>query len=160
MNDIMDKKLHIRAASGEDLDTLSSLVEKVELMPGDMLAQSMAPYFDINPDNEICMIAELGAEIVGFYYARQEEMADKVWNMLIIAVDHNVQGQGVGRQLVAHLEEALRDQNQRILIIDTSSDEQFIKTQRFYENLGFERIATIPNYWMEGEDKITFIKQL
>lgn len=160
MNDIMDKKLHIRAASGEDLDTLSSLVEKVELMPGDMLAQSMAPYFDKNPDNEICMIAELHAEIVGFYYARQEEMADKVWNMLIIAVDDAVQGQGVGRQLVAHLERALRRQNQRILIIDTSSDDQFIRTQRFYESLGFERIATIPNYWMAGEDKITFIKQL
>lgn len=92
----MNEKIHIRAASGEDLDTLSSLIEKVELMPGDMLAQSMAPYFDTKPDNEICMIAQLGTDIIGFYYARQEEMADKVWNMLIIAVDRDKQGQGVG----------------------------------------------------------------
>jgi ribosomal protein S18 acetylase RimI-like enzyme len=160
MSEIMTNKLNIRAASGEDLDTLSCLVENVELMPGDMLAQSMAPFFDNNPDNELCMIAELGSEIVGFYYARQEEMADKVWNMLIIAIDNNVQGQGLGRQLVAHLEQQLREQNQRMLMIDTSSDAQFISTQRFYKNLGFKHVATIPNYWMEGEDKITFIKQL
>lgn len=156
----MTNKLNIRAASGEDLDTLSCLVENVELMPGDMLAQSMAPYFDNNPDNELCMIAELGIEIVGFYYARQEEMADKVWNMLIIAIDNNVQGQGLGRQLVAHLEQQLREQKQRILMIDTSSDAQFKSTQQFYKNLGYKHVATIPNYWMEGEDKITFIKQL
>ena len=156
----MTNKLNIRAASGEDLDTLSCLVENVELMPGDMLAQSMAPFFDNNPDNELCMIAELGSEIVGFYYARQEEMADKVWNMLIIAIDNNVQGQGLGRQLVAHLEQQLREQNQRMLMIDTSSDAQFKSTQQFYKNLGYKHVATIPNYWMEGEDKITFIKQL
>lgn len=152
--------LNIRPATGEDLDTLSCLVEKVELMPGDMLAQSMAPFFDNNPDNELCMIAELGSEIVGFYYARQEEMADKVWNMLIIAIDNNVQGQGLGRQLVAHLEQQLREQNQRMLMIDTSSDAQFKSTQQFYKNLGYKHVATIPNYWMKGEDKITFIKQL
>jgi ribosomal protein S18 acetylase RimI-like enzyme len=156
----MNEKIQIRAASGEDLDTLSSLVEKVELMPGDMLAQSMAPYFDTNPDNEICMIAQLRTEIIGFYYARQEEMADKVWNMLIIAVDQDKQGQGVGRQLIAHLEQELRVRNQRILIIDTSSDAQFIKTQQFYENLGYKRTSTIPDFWMDGEDKITFIKRL
>lgn len=156
----MNEKIHIRAASGEDLDTLSSLVEKVELMPGDMLAQSMAPYFDTKPDNEICMIVQLGTDIIGFYYARQEEMADKVWNMLIIAVDRDKQGQGVGHRLIAHLEQELRVRNQRILMIDTSSDAQFIKTQQFYENLGYKRTSTIPDFWMDGEDKITFIKRL
>lgn len=152
--------LNIRPATGEDLDTLSCLVEKVELMSGDMLAQSMAPFFDNNPDNELCMIAELGIEIVGFYYARQEEMADKVWNMLIIAIDNNVQGKGLGRQLVAHLEQQLREQKQRMLMIDTSSDAQFKSTQQFYKNFGYKHVAAIPNYWMKGEDKITFIKQL
>lgn len=156
----MTNEFNIRPASGEDLDTLSSLVEKVELMPGDMLAQSMAPFFDTNTDNELCMIAELNSETVGFYYAREEEMADGVWNMLIIAIDKSVQGQGLGRQLVAHLERRLRDQNQRMLIIDTSSDDQFLRTQQFYKKLGFRHIATIPNYWMDGEDKVTFIKQL
>lgn len=160
MSEIMNDKLKIRAALGEDLDTLSSLVEKVELMPGDMLAQSMAPYFDTLPDNEICMIAQMGTETIGFYYARQEEMAHNVWNMLIIAVDRNNQSKGIGRALIAHLEQTLRDQNQRILIIDTSSDDQFIKTQKFYQDLGFKRTATIPDFWADGEDKITFYKRL
>lgn len=156
----MIDKLIIRPASGEDLDTLSGLVEKVALMPGDMLAQSMAPYFDDARENELCMIAELDREIVGFYYARQEEMADKVWNMLIIAIDSDQQSKGLGRQLIAHLEQTLREQNNRILIVDTSSDEQFIGTQQFYKTLGYKLTATIPNFWMDGEDKITFIKQL
>ncbi|MEP2978955.1 MAG: GNAT family N-acetyltransferase [Lentilitoribacter sp.] len=152
--------LNIRPATGEDLDTLSCLVEKVELIPGDMLAQSMAPFFDNKPDNELCMIVELSAEIVGFYYARQEEMADKVWNMLIIAVDQSVQCQGIGSKLIEHLEMTLQDLNQRMIMIDTSSDAQFISTQRFYKNLGYEPVATIPDFWTDGEDKITFIKQL
>ncbi|MBO6918919.1 MAG: GNAT family N-acetyltransferase [Rhizobiaceae bacterium] len=156
----MNKNISLRPARGEDLDALSSLVEKVELMPGDMLAHSMAPYFDTLPDNEICVIAELDGEIIGFYYARQEEMAHNVWNMLIIAVDRDNQSKGIGRTLIAHLEQTLRDQNQRILIIDTSSDDQFIKTQKFYQDLGFERTATIPDFWTDGEDKITYYKRL
>lgn len=156
----MNKNINLRPAQGTDLDALSSLVEKVGLMPGDVLAQSMAPYFDAMPENEICVIAELQGEIIGFYYARQEEMAHNVWNMLIIAVDQDKQSQGVGRTLVAHLEQTLREQNQRILIIDTSSDDQFIKTQKFYQDLGYQRTATIPDFWIDGEDKITFYKRL
>ncbi len=156
----MNKNINLRSALGADLDALSSLVEKVELMPGDMLAQSMAPYFDTLPDNEICVIAELDDEIIGFYYARQEEMAHNVWNMLIIAVDRDKQSQGVGRTLVAHLEQTLREQKQRLLIIDTSSDDQFIKTQKFYQDLGYQRTAIIPDFWIDGEDKITFYKRL
>ena len=58
------------------------------------------------------------------------------------------------------IENLLRQNNKRLLIVETSSDEQFELTRKFYLQLNYLTSAVIKDFWKEGEDKIVFWKKL
>ena len=70
------------------------------------------------------------------------------------------QGRGNGAELVGRLEESLRARGQRVLIVDTSSSDEFAATRRFYKANGYTEEARIRDYWDAGDDKIVFWKSL
>ena len=48
----------------------------------------------------------------------------------------------------------------RLLLIETSSQESYGSTIRFYERAGYELVARIPGYYRPGDDKLVFAKSL
>ncbi len=98
--------------------------------------------------------------VVGFCYAVPEKLTAGTWNMLAIAVLPSAQGAGAGRALLKHLESALRDRGQRILIADTSGADAYGGTRAFYRKNGYTQEARIRDFWAAGEDKIVFWKSL
>ena len=62
--------------------------------------------------------------------------------------------------LVKAVEDRLRREGQRLLLIDTSGTPEFDHVHRFYGSLGFTLEARIGNYWAAGDDKVTFSKPL
>jgi ribosomal protein S18 acetylase RimI-like enzyme len=93
------------------------------------------------------------------YYA-SEVVSDRVWNLLMIAVLPQAQGQGIGEQLISHIAAELQAEGQRILIIETSSTDQFDKTRDFYVRLGFAEEGRIRHYYGNDEHKVIFAKAL
>ena len=47
-----------------------------------------------------------------------------------------------------------------MLLIETSSQESYGSTQRFYEAAGYELAARIRNFYRVGDDKLVFLKEL
>lgn len=95
-----------------------------------------------------------------FFFAAPDALTDGTWNMLALAVLPDAQGKGHGAALVAHLETVLKARDQRILIVDTSSGDDFAKTRKFYRNSGYSEEARIRDFWAAGDDKIIFWKAL
>lgn len=75
-----------------------------------------------------------------------------------IAVHEEMRGQGLGRKLMAEVEERLRRAKGGKLIAETSSREQYEPTQRFYLSCGFSNEARIRDYYAPGEDILYFTK--
>jgi len=48
----------------------------------------------------------------------------------------------------------------RMILIETSSQETYGATVRFYEKAGYELVARIKNFYRVGDDKLVFSKEL
>lgn len=77
-----------------------------------------------------------------------------------IAVDPGSQGSGYGRELLRFAEGDVRSRGGRLLLIETSSQESYSATIRFYERSGYPLVARIPDFYKPHDDKLIFAKAL
>jgi ribosomal protein S18 acetylase RimI-like enzyme len=77
-----------------------------------------------------------------------------------IAVDRARQGTGVGTLLVRAVEQRLRAEQGRLIVVETSSRSDYEPTRAFYEARGYDRAATIPGYYAPGDDLVIYVKDL
>lgn len=118
-----------------------------------------------------------GEEASGYLFAVLEEQEEEprvkgyacygpvpltqgVYDLYWIAVDPKEQGKGFGRLLLAHVERDVVKRGGRMILIETSSQESYGSTVRFYRRAGYERAARIKNFYRIGDDKLIFLKEL
>jgi ribosomal protein S18 acetylase RimI-like enzyme len=87
-------------------------------------------------------------------------LTDGVFDLYWIAVDPRRQGQGIGHLLLRFVENEVRRQRGRMLLIETSSKESYGPTLRFYERSGYEEISRIKDFYRVEDDKVVFCKKL
>jgi ribosomal protein S18 acetylase RimI-like enzyme len=122
-----------------------------------MTAEIIAPMLAGAPD--IWLVSE-GGRVNGFAYASPERMTEGTWNLLALAVDPAVQGQGIGSALIGAVEAALRAQGARMLLIETLGTSEFASVRALYLQRGYTEEAVIRDYYMLGGDKVVFRKLL
>lgn len=83
-----------------------------------------------------------------------------VYDLYWIVVDLADQGKGFGRVLIEYVERDVMRRGGRMLLIETSSQETYGATIRFYERSGYELVARIKNFYRIGDDKLVFSKEL
>ena len=112
-----------------------------ELFPSDMMDDMIAGYFDgSKPD--IWFTAVLDDEPISFGFCEPERMTEGTWNLLAIGVRPDRQGNGVGAAMMAYLEERLKDQGERILLVETMGVPAFDRTRAFYRKAGYTEEAS------------------
>jgi ribosomal protein S18 acetylase RimI-like enzyme len=149
---------NIRALLRGDLDRVSYLVDANTMFPSEMLADMTAPFFDDRGGQRWLVFDDERVNAVCYFVP--EGLADGVWNLLMIAVDPERHGEGIGTKLMRAVEKQFAEEGVRILLVDTSGTDEFKRTRSFYELLGYECEARIRDYWAEGDDKVTFRKLL
>ena len=150
----------IHPTTQADLPGLRAILKTIELFPAEMLTEMVAPFLDDPESGELWFTAERDGRAVGFCYCRPEALTDGTYNLLAIGVSSELQGAGIGRQLMHYCEAQLRAAGHRILIVDTSGSDDFALTRGFYTKLGYAKEAVIRDFWAEGDDKVTFWKKL
>ena len=117
-----------------------------------------------NPDKDeyIVQVVETpdGAGVQGYVCYGQAPLTDGVFDLYWIAVDPRRQGQGFGQVLLRFVENEVRRQRGRMLLIETSSKESYGPTLRFYERSGYEEISRIKDFYRIEDDKVVFCKRL
>jgi ribosomal protein S18 acetylase RimI-like enzyme len=96
--------------------------------------------------------------VIGVAYCEPERMTDQTWNLQLIAVHPDHQGQGHGGKLLRYVEETLKACGGRILLVETLAS--FNLAQAFYKKYGYEEEARIRDFYAAGDDKIVFRKVL
>jgi predicted N-acetyltransferase YhbS len=77
-----------------------------------------------------------------------------------MAVTPEKQGKGVGTALMEVAEESIMGAGGRLAIIETSSIPSYEKTRRFHSRHGYELVASIPDFYAVGDDKLILQKRL
>jgi ribosomal protein S18 acetylase RimI-like enzyme len=152
-------KIAVRPLVRGDLTRVAYLVEANAMFPSEMLEDMTAAYFAGERDVQRWIVADTGT-VAGVAYTVPEPLTEGTWNTLCICVDPEAHGQGVGMALMQHIEDELRAQGARVLLVETSGTPGFERTRRFYDMLGYTREARIRDYYTAGDDKIIFRKAL
>ncbi|MFK7935747.1 MAG: GNAT family N-acetyltransferase [Saprospiraceae bacterium] len=150
----------IRPVQAADIEQLTVVIDSSELFPSEMLDDMIADFLQNANSEQIWRTAEVDNQLVGIAYAAPEMMTEGTYNLYLIAVHKSVQGKGIGGQLMRHFEDLLREQNVRILLVETSGLAEFELTREFYDKLDYQRAAVIPEFYAAGEDKVVFWKKL
>jgi ribosomal protein S18 acetylase RimI-like enzyme len=98
--------------------------------------------------------------VIGFSYHAPASMTDRTWYLFWIAVSKTVQAKGVGGALLRHVEEDVRAQDGRLLLIETSSLPHYELTRRFYLKHGYEITGQLRDYYADGDDMVVFRKRI
>ncbi len=87
-------------------------------------------------------------------------MTDGVFDLYWIAVDPRRQREGLGQILLRFVENEVRRQEGRMLLIETSSKRSYAPTVRFYQRAGYREISRIKDFYRIEDDKVVFSKNL
>jgi ribosomal protein S18 acetylase RimI-like enzyme len=98
--------------------------------------------------------------IQGYVCYGPTPLTDRVYDLYWIAVDPKQQGQGIGQMLLRFVENEVRRDKGRMLLIETSSKESYGPTLRFYQRSGYDEISRIKDFYRIEDDKVIFCKKL
>ena len=150
---------NIRPVTTNDIKALKTVVQTNDLFPPDMLDDMMSDYFGQENSSDLWFTYE-EKQPIAIAYCAPERMTEGTWNLYLIAVHSNFQGQGIGTSIVHYIEQLLAKRGVRILLVETSSLPSFAPTRKFYLKCGYEEEARIRDFYQAGENKIIFRKSL
>ncbi|CAA9276316.1 MAG: hypothetical protein AVDCRST_MAG95-3043 [uncultured Adhaeribacter sp.] len=150
----------IRQVKEQDVEFLKVVIDSNALFPSELLEGMMENYFNEPSSTDIWLTKEENNIPVAVAYCAPERFTEGTYNLYLIAVHKNYQGRSIGAEIIAYLEETLRTNGQRILLVETSGFPEFELTRKFYEKCKYNREAVIRDFYREGEDKIVFWKKL
>lgn len=152
-------KTNIRLSNSNDLAAAKEIIDGVELFPSELLDGMFCANSDHPEQAEFWLTFDDGTP-TAIAYCAPEPMADGTWNLLLIAVHPDRQSAGIGAQMMAYIEDKLAAEEVRVLLVETSGTDEFIRTRHFYSQLGYTEEARIRDYYSAGDDKIVFHKYL
>lgn len=152
----------IRPSQLNDTSALIAIANAIGFQPHELelLSNMLDDYFSGKSDSANFWITDDEGEegLVGVAYCELERMTNQTWNLQLIAIRPDLQGQGRGGKLIRYVEETVKARGGRMLLVETLAS--FERTRAFYTKCGYKEEACIRDFYAAGDDKIVFRKVL
>jgi ribosomal protein S18 acetylase RimI-like enzyme len=165
--DVSRMKMHIRPITPGDRSRICEIITAAGNFSDQEITTAMELVDEALQTGEesgyIIVVAEMPeatAPIAGYACYGPTPLTEGVFDLYWIAVHPEAQGCGVGRDLIRYVEGDIGSRGGRMLLIETSSREEYNSTIGFYKNANYELAARIRNFYRVGDDKIVFLKEL
>ena len=123
----------------------------------DLLNETLHP----RPDTDYeWILAERDEAILGFACYGPVPMTDGTFDLYWIAVAPEARGTAVASELDNAAEIEVQRRAGRWIIAETSSTDPYAAARRFYLKQGYRLIERIPDYYRDGDDRMTFGKRI
>ena len=96
----------------------------------------------------------------GYICFGKTPMTRSTWDLYWIAVDRELKGAGIGRALIAQMEDEIKADGARLVRVETSGLEEYAATRAFYDRIGYEVIARIRDFYWAGNDLVIYGRYL
>jgi GNAT superfamily N-acetyltransferase len=147
-----------------DTPGLVSVCEQAGVFSMDEMPELQMLFDDYHEKNvhagHLAFAEEEGGLLVGVVYLAPKQFTDRTWEMLMIMIVGSRQGQGLGTRMLLEVEEQLRKVNARLLLIETISIPELEQTRQFYRKNGYSEVALVPDYYANGQGRVSFVKHL
>lgn len=158
-----------------------SITWREQVMPGDRpIVRSIVASTGFFSAEEIDLAVELIDDFLqrgpdsgyAFLFAQQKEAVlgyacygpipctTHSYDLYWIAVQRTEQGRGIGQTLMHHVEDRIRSAGGRQIYIDTSGRAQYAGSRAFYERCGYQQVASLPDFYAPGDEKVIYVKKL
>ena len=97
-------------------------------------------------------------KILGYHCTGQRALTDGVYDLYWIAADPDAKRKGIGKELLQHSEEFVKERKGRWILAETSSREIYTGTRNFYLRNKYSIIASIKDFYSAGDDMVMFGK--
>lgn len=164
---VADRERITRPATPADDATLIAIARSTGVFSAaeiDCLREDLEAYHDglygVGPDGDLILVTEQDGQVAGFAHYGKLVITERTWMLHWIAVDRREQCRGVGRELMAQLENSISLSNGRLILIETASNPSYVPTRSFYLRQGYTLAALIEDYYSDGDHKCVFSKRL
>jgi ribosomal protein S18 acetylase RimI-like enzyme len=99
-------------------------------------------------------------QLVGYVCYGATPGTDRTYDLYWIAMHPEFQGEGGGSQLLGEVERRLRQREARLLVVETSSRDDYAPTRHFYEAHDYDRAASLSDYYAPGDHRVIYTKRL
>ena len=159
----------IRGITAADTGALRHLLRSVSVFEPHEISvaeELLAEALSGNPDYVIHVaegsrdVSDISAArgIVGYVCHGHNPVTDALYDLYWIAVDPAAQGLGIGRALITHAENGVRDKGGRGIVIETSTRPEYASARRLYEKCGYRKAAEVPDFYKPGDGLLIYLK--
>jgi ribosomal protein S18 acetylase RimI-like enzyme len=144
-----------RPATRGDVPELKLVIESCGLFPPEILGDMMAGHLDGSTEaSEFWLVVadSSSAAPIGVAYCALEKLTNGTWNVLVLAVDAKYQRRGLGAELMKAVETELQRRTARLVLVETSSTDEYAKAQNFIKKIGFVEEGRVRHYYDEDFD--------
>lgn len=156
--------IHLRKLKSEDSPRIAQWLTRV--VEFDAADQALAMELIIlalsqpnQKDYAFIVAADNQDQPVGYACYGPTPLTQGTFDLYWIVVDPDFSGGGIGTRLLQAVEEAIKQMNGRMLLIETSSGQSYMAARQFYLKNNFELVETISDFYREGEDRVTYCKK-
>ena len=96
----------------------------------------------------------------GYICYGKRPLTDSTYDLYWIAVDPEIHGKGIGKQLVKYMEEDLKGKDGNLILIETSGKAEYEGERSFYEKCAYKVQTVIKDFYRSGDDLFVFCKYL
>jgi ribosomal protein S18 acetylase RimI-like enzyme len=97
-------------------------------------------------------VDEENGRALGYICFGPTPMTRGTFDLYWICVDPDAKGKGVGRRLIAKMEEQLTGEGGRLIRVETAGTDEYAATRAFYDKIGYPVVARIRDFYWPGND--------
>ncbi len=156
----------IRPIEGKDREAIHSLIEGTAAFKPEEVDVAMelvdAGLTTQTGEDDYCpfVLEEEDGTVVAYACFGKSPMTKATFDLYWLATRADRMGKGYGRKIVAFVEEEVKRQGGKLLVIETSSHESYGGTREFYLKIGCTLAAQIPDFYDQGDDKLIYLKPI
>lgn len=152
----------IRSIKPSDVVELEKLLKKIPNFNEEEVKVAME-LIDITANNPSqtdynIFVYEEDGRILGYHCTGKRPLTDAVYDLYWIVADPEHSGKGIGKNLLEHAENFVKEKKGRWLLAETSSKESYLSTQSFYFRNNFTIISEIKDFYSVGDNLLIFGK--
>jgi len=99
-------------------------------------------------------------QVLGYACYGPRALTYGTYDLYWIAVDSTRRQGGVGRALLAYLEQSVHGLGGHLVFVETSGTQKYEATRRFYLATGYTLEATIRDFYAPGDDLVIFTRHV
>ncbi|MFN3693493.1 MAG: GNAT family N-acetyltransferase [Ignavibacterium sp.] len=152
----------IRSIKPSDVEGLEKLLKKIPNFNEEevKVAMELIEITVNNPDQTDynIFVYEEDGKILGYHCTGKRPLTDAVYDLYWIVADPEHSGKGIGKNLLEHAENFVKERKGRWILAETSSKESYLSTQSFYLRNNYSIISEIKDFYSVGDNLLIFGK--